>query len=87
MKIQAKFKRDDGAEVLATFDRDTGTVTAGDGRKGTYSRPEGSRTMEIKGDVNMTLTFAEDIRFEPGFSTRYTTSDGNAGVATILSVV
>ena len=86
MKIQVKFRNDSGEEVLATFDRDAGTVSTQDGRKGTYSRPDGSRTMEIKGDDNLTMTFADDVRFEPGFSTRYTTSDGRAGVATILAV-
>jgi hypothetical protein len=86
MKIKVKFLNDSGAEVIATFDRDTGTVSAQDGRTGTYSRPEGSRAMEIKGAENITLTFADDIRFEPGFSTRYTGSDGRAGLATILSV-
>ncbi|MBL8551468.1 MAG: hypothetical protein JNJ73_15895 [Hyphomonadaceae bacterium] len=86
MKIQVRFKNDNGNEVVATFDRDAGTVSTQDGQKGTYSRPEGSRTMEIKGDVNLTMTFADDVRFEQGYSTRYTTNDGRAGVATILSV-
>ena len=86
MKIQVKFLNDNGSEVVATFDRDAGTVSAQDGRIGTYSRPDGSKTMELKGAENITLTFADDIKFEPGFSTRYTGSDGRAGVATILSV-
>jgi hypothetical protein len=86
MKIKVKFAGDTGTEVVAVFDRDAGTVSTGDGRTGAYSRPEGSKLMEIKGAENITMTFADDIKFEPGFSTRYQASDGREGVATILSV-
>jgi len=86
MKIKVKFAGDTGTEVMATFDRDAGTVTSVDGRTGTYSRPEGSKVMEMKGAENITMTFADDIKFEPGFTSRYETSDGRKGVATILSV-
>jgi len=86
MKIKVKFANDTGNEVIATFDRDAGTVTAADGRTGSYHRPEGSKVMELKGAENITLKFAEDIKFEPGFSTRYEGSDGRKGLATILSV-
>lgn len=86
MKIKVKFRGDTGEEVLVTFDRDAGTFAADDGRKGTYSRPEGSKTMDIKGDAPMSVTFADEVRFEAGYSTRYTTTAGHAGTATIMSV-
>jgi len=75
-----------GQETMATFDRDTGTVSTADGRKGAYTRPEGSRTIEIKGDMPMTLTFDADIKFEQGHTMGYRSSDGRTGRATIASV-
>ena len=87
MKIQVEFKGDSGNTVMATFDRDAGTVSASDGRSGTYTRPEGSKVMEIKDNAGAvtTLTFADDIRFEKGFSTRYSGPQGD-GTATIVSI-
>ena len=87
MKIQVEFKGDSGNTVMATFDRDVGTVSASDGRSGTYTRPEGSKVMEIKDNAGpvTTLTFADDIRFEKGFSTRYSGPQGD-GTATIVSI-
>jgi hypothetical protein len=76
MKIKVKFLNDNGTEVVATFDRDAGTVTAQDGRTGAYSRPDGSKVMELKGAENITLTFQDDVKFLPGFSTGYSGSDG-----------
>ena len=86
MKIKVKFENDNGIVVHATFDRDAGTVQAEDGRTGTYSRPDGSRVMELKGAENVTLTFSEDVKMEPGFSTRYSGSDGRTGKVTIVAV-
>jgi hypothetical protein len=87
MKIKVEFKGDSGNALIATFDRDAGTVSANDGRSGTYTRPEGSKTLEIKESSGqaLTLTFAEDVKFEPGFSTRYSGPQGD-GVATILAI-
>ena len=87
MKIQVEFKPDSGNTVIATFDRDAGTVSSSDGRSGTYVRPEGSKVMDIKdsGGQAITITFANDIRFEKGFSTRYTGPQGD-GTATIMSI-
>ncbi len=85
MKITVEFASDAGQKIVAVFDGDAGTVSADNGQKGSYSRPEGSKTLEIKGDQDLTLTFADDIKFEPGFTTRYTGPTGG-GVAKIVSV-
>ena len=87
MKIQVEFKGDSGNTLTATFDRDAGTVSSSDGRTGTYTRPEGSKTLEIKDSAGplLTLSFADDIKFERGFSTRFSGPQGD-GTATILSV-
>lgn len=86
MKVTAKFENDNGAVVVATFDRDAGTVTSQDGRVGSYTRPEGSNVIELKGDESVTLTFADELKFEPGFSTRYEGSDGRKGKVSFESL-
>lgn len=84
MKILAEFKNDGGNVIVAEFDRDASTVTTPDGKTGAYTR-EGPKQLKIGGDHNLTLTFDEEVQFQPGFSTRYTGSTG-AGVVTILKV-
>ena len=86
MKIQVEFKADSGNTLTATFDRDTGAVSASDGRTGTYTRPEGSKTLVINdsGGQVLTISFADDVKFERGFSTRFSGPQGD-GMATILS--
>jgi hypothetical protein len=87
MKIKVEFKGDSGNVLVATFDRDAGTVSASDGRTGTYTRPDGSKVLQItdSGGAKITLTFANDVKFEQGFSTRFSGPEGD-GVATIVSV-
>jgi hypothetical protein len=84
MKITAEFKNDNGNTIVAKFDREAGTVTSQDGRSGTYTRTN-PKQIEIRGDDNLTLSFIDEVKFEPGFKTRYSGSTG-AGVVTILAV-
>jgi hypothetical protein len=86
MKIIAKFTNSDGKVTTATFDRETGTVVSGDGRKGTYTR-EGN-TLKISGDQSIVLTMQGDIPATPtaGFTAPYTSSIGTTGTMTIVSV-
>ncbi len=86
MKLTVKFTNTSGEEIIATFDREAGTVTAADGRKGTYTRPEGSRVLEIKGDTDVTITFTEDLKLEAGAVMAYSDSLGKAGKAEVLKV-
>ena len=87
MKIKVEFKGDAGNALVATFDSDTGAVSSNDGRSGTYTRPEGSKTLTIKESTgqDIVLTFADDVKFEPGFSTRFSGPQGD-GAATILAI-
>lgn len=84
MKYAVQFAGDSGVTMVLTFDADAMTVSASDGRSGSYIRDEPSRTIHLKGDQEVSITFAEAIERKPGFSTRYTTSDGRTGLATIM---
>ena len=85
MKVTAKFTGADGREITAVFDAEAGTVTASDGRKGTYSRA--SNVITIEGEQKMTLTMGgSPDQLAPGYSTTFTSSTGASGTVTIMSV-
>lgn len=83
MKILAEFKNDNGRTVRAEFDRDVGSVVTPNGTS-SYTRISPTQ-IEIAGADNLTLTFETEVKFEPGFATRYVGTMG-AGVCTIVSV-
>ena len=86
MKITATFTSNDGTVTTATFDGESKTVVDQNGRKGTYSRAEGTNTLEIEGDMKLAITGKDPLQFVPGFTTTYTSSTGGAGTVTIVSV-
>ena len=59
MKIIAKFEGADGNVLTGTFDQADHTVTDSTGRKGNYTRVDGSNVIEIKGEQNLTPTLAQ----------------------------
>ena len=86
MKITAKFANTEGQVLVATFDQEAGTVQDNLGRKGTYTAVPGSQTIEIKGDETVTIKVADPVDFKPGFSTKYTASNGKSGTVTIEAI-
>ena len=86
MKITAKFSATDGTVTTATFDQESRTVVGQDGRRGTFTRAEGSNTIQIDGDASLTITAKDPLQFVSGFTTSYTASNGKAGTVTIVSV-
>ena len=86
MKYTVHFANDGGATTIATFDAVAMTVSSPDGRSGTYTRDEPARMLHLKGDQDVSITFAENIERKVGFSTRYSTNDGRSGLATIMAV-
>jgi len=87
MKVVAKFLSSDGSELTATFDQDGRTVTDQNGRRGTFSRADGSNSIEIDGgEGKLTITVKDAVQFTPGFTTSFTASNGKSGTVTIVSV-
>ena len=86
MKITAKFASNDGNVLIATFDQETHTVVDQTGRKGTYTRAEGSNTLEIDGDEKLSITISNPLEIKAGFTSPYTASNGKAGTMSIESV-
>ena len=86
MKITAKFAANDGTVTTATFDQETGTVTDINGRRGTFSRAEGSSTIQIEGDDKLTITAKDPLQLVVGFTTAYTASNGKSGTVSIISI-
>lgn len=82
MKIVAEFKNDNGRTVRAEFDREAGQVVTPNGAS-SYKRISPTQ-LEIAGADNLTLTFESEVKFEPGFTTRYAGTMG-AGLCTIVS--
>ncbi len=86
MKIVVEFHNDNGTVLRATFDNEAGVVTSDDGNSAPYTRAPDSQVIEFGGAQPATLTFADAIPIEAGATSRYSTSDGRAGVAKIISV-
>lgn len=86
MKTTIRFNSDSGAIFTAVFDRDTNTVVSDDGRTGSYSYTDGSSDLVLntpEGPVTMTF---DDVTRAIGHTTRYKTSDGRSGTATLIAM-
>ena len=86
MKIVAKFTNTEGQTLIVTFDRSNNSFSDNMGRSGTYKTDPATNTIAITGAENITFTLVDAIDFKPGFTTKYTASNGKSGAATIESV-
>ncbi|MGE0742632.1 MAG: hypothetical protein AB7O98_14935 [Hyphomonadaceae bacterium] len=87
MKVKIQFDDDTGQKMIATFDMGAGTVSAENGKKGTFTRRADGAALDLSGDWNMTLTFAGEPNLVVGHTRAYSRSDGGpGGKATVIAV-
>jgi hypothetical protein len=87
MKLKVKFADDSGAAVTVVFDNANGTLEDDRGHKGEFSFDPATNTQVIKaGDFNDTVTYVTPPVPQVGSTTRYVTSTGQKGVATLLAM-
>jgi uncharacterized cupin superfamily protein len=86
MKVTAKFTNTEGQAIVAMFDTTNGTVEDTTGRKGTFTAVPGSKTIQITGDMSMSVQVQDPVQFTAGFTTAYTASTGKSGTVVIEKV-
>ena len=84
--LTIEFANTNGEVTTAVMDTEANTMTV-NGDATTYSFDEATNTLCDTGDSDLCVTFeGEAQEMAPGVSGNYTATNGNSGVATVISV-
>ncbi len=87
MKLTVQFNDDGGDVITSVFDDANNTVVTNGGAQATYTADLAANAMHVSSpEFTGTVTFANPPSRTVGATTRYNTSDGRAGLATIIAV-